>query len=551
MSLLVALLLLLLTTPMSHANQHATPAVRTIVMAQTQVPPGAQPGGVTQTPDAELLTLLEAIRLSLENNLEIQMARYEPLLSEERITEAVGVYDPLLFTNYQKSEDQVPVASTFLNISAGEAVNSVETEEWVFDAGFSGVLPMGLEYSSTFENNKTKTDSAGSTLSPEYNSRWVSLVTLPLLKNLVTNDFSITVARSRTASDRTLADFQARLTDLIVSTEADYWELAASIANTRVAQKSLQTATELLEQTRVQYEVGVVSRVEVVQSEAGVAEREFALIGAENRERRAHDKLLNTILAPSERVYKERRVRPEPALFRDYDVDIDVAVNKALELRPELLSAREIVTDAELQLRLADNQVLPEFNLIGRYQWDGQSGSVTDLSDMRDPNNEISRSTGRSRWDTVDEFLEASGNRSYTIGAEFSIPLGNNTAEARATQRRIELRRSITSYRRAEQTVILDVRDAVRNLRSSIEGIQAAERNRVAQAESLDAEQERQRLGDSTPFQVLEREEDLQEAERQLIFSLQVHRNAIAALDRAQGTLLDNLNISVEGELQR
>ena len=99
--------------------------------------------------------------------------------------------------------------------------------------------------------------------------------------------------------------------------------------------------------------------------------------------------------------------------------------------------------------------------------------------------------------------------------------------------------------------MILDVRNSVRNLRSSIEGIQAAERNRVAQSETLDAEQERLRLGDSTPFQVLEHEEDLADAERQLIFSLQVHRNAIAGLERAQGTLLDGLNISVEEELSR
>ena len=70
-------------------------------------------------------------------------------------------------------------------------------------------------------------------------------------------------------------------------------------------------------------------------------------------------------------------------------------------------------------------------------------------------------------------------------------------------------------------------------------------------AETLGAEQERLRLGDSTPFQVLEFEEDLAEAERQLILSLQSHRNAIAALERAQGTLLERFNISVADQLKR
>ncbi len=493
----------------------------------------------------DLLTLREALRLALENNLDIELARYQPALAEELLRAADGVFDPLLYADYDYSHNETPVASTIIDFASDpngtDPVTTITTDAGRWDAGLTGVLPLGLEYSSQYEFSRNRSDSPFAGVDPEYTAQWVTLVALPLLKNLVTNPLSIAVARSRTASDRSYEDFQAEVTDLLVSTEAAYWELAASIANTRVAAKSLQTATELLEQTRVQYEVGVVSRVEVVQSEAGVAQREFEQIGAENRQERAHDSLLNAILAPHERIYEERRVKPEPAVFRDYEVDIHVATSKALELRPELAAARKNVEDAELQLRLAENQLLPSLDLIGRYQFDGLSGRSDD------PNSIIPR----NRRDSYNDFFEASGRHSYTIGGEFSIPFGNHTAKAVRVQRSIELRRAITLLRREEQIVILDVRNAVRNLRSSIEGIQAAERNRVAQSETLDAEQERLRLGDSTPFQVLEHEEDLAQAERQLIFSLQVHRNAIAGLDRAQATLLDGLGISIAGELQR
>lgn len=522
----------------------------------TAGPAPAQPGPVSpgrladqQQGDAELLTLREAIRLALENNLDIELARYEPQIADKRIDEATGAYDPLLFGSYTRNHDETPVSSAFLNAVAGTAVTNIETHEWSWDAGLSGILPIGIEYSSTFETEKVNTDSPSTTLDPEYNTHWVTLLTVPLLRDLVTNELSIAVARTRTASSRSLDDFRAQLTDLIVAVEAAYWELAASIANTRVARKSLQTATELLEQTRVQYEVGVVSRVEVVQAEAGVAQREFELIAAENREERAHDDLLNTILAPSQRIFEDRRVKPEPAVFRDYDVDIHVATDKALELRPELASARRLVEDAELRLRLAENQLLPSLDLVGRWQYNGQAGKVTDFAAAADPT--LPGLVDRNRGDTLHDWFNASGNKSYTIGGEFSIPFGNHTAKAVRTQRSIELRRASTQLAREVQSVILDVRNAVRNLRSSIEGIQAAERNRVAQSETLDAEQERLRLGDSTPFQVLEHEEDLAEAERQLIFSLQVHRNAISGLDRAQGTLLDNMSIKVAEELER
>jgi outer membrane protein TolC len=99
--------------------------------------------------------------------------------------------------------------------------------------------------------------------------------------------------------------------------------------------------------------------------------------------------------------------------------------------------------------------------------------------------------------------------------------------------------------------VILDVRRAARNMRSATEALEAAERRRIAQEETLRAEEERLRLGDSTPFEVLEFEEDLAEAERQEIFALQTYRNAIADLERAQGTLLETRSISLETELTR
>ncbi len=148
-------------------------------------------------------------------------------------------------------------------------------------------------------------------------------------------------------------------------------------------------------------------------------------------------------------------------------------------------------------------------------------------------------------------FFRASGTHGWGVGARFEIPIGNRVARHRLTQREIQLRRARTELRRQEQDVILEVRNTVRNLNSAIKALEAAERRRVAQQETLHAEQERLRLGDSTPFKVLEFEEDLAEAERQQIFSLQVYRNAISGIERARGTLLQTLGVSVQEELQR
>ena len=133
----------------------------------------------------------------------------------------------------------------------------------------------------------------------------------------------------------------------------------------------------------------------------------------------------------------------------------------------------------------------------------------------------------------------------------FSYPLGNDTADARWVERKIELRRARTSLARTEQQVILDVRVAVRELQSSIDGVKAAQRARIASEETLRAEQERLRLGDSTPHNVQQFQTDFLTAQGTEITKLQVYRTAITALERAQGTLLQARGISVENERER
>ena len=104
----------------------------------------------------------------------------------------------------------------------------------------------------------------------------------------------------------------------------------------------------------------------------------------------------------------------------------------------------------------------------------------------------------------------------------------------------------INGLRKLELDIVLQVRDAIRNLASSLEGIGAAERRRVAAEEQLRAESIRLQYGESTPFEVLQREEVLVEAESQKILALQLYHNSVTALDRAQGTILRNHNIVVE-----
>lgn len=486
------------------------------------------------------LTLQEAIELALANNLDLRVARIEPVLAALRVDEASGAFNPNLSAGSTFDHTETPNASTVQSAFGSPSVTVQDL--WTESAGINGVLPFGLQYSSTYTFLRTDSSSGFNALEPEFRASWTSELTLPILKNFLQNDAKLAVDRSRVGRRISRADFETSLTGTVVAIETAYWNLTATREQQRVTAKSVETARNLLEDEKVRYDVGVVSKVNVTQAEAGLAQREVDFITARNAAEAALDQLLDLIVAPSIRGFDNTEIRTLNPTFVEYAVDEGEAVEKALQVRPEVMSAREGVADAELQVAHASNQHLPALDLKGSYGFNGLTGSpktVPVIGVTNDSHN------------VHDEFLRASGPHSWSIGANLSYPIFNDTASSRLAQRRIELRRARTTLRKAEQTTVLDVRGAVRTLRNSLESIKAAERRRTAARETLEAERERLRLGDSTPFQVLEFEEDEAEAEVQVIRALQAYRNAVTALDRAQASLLDSRGIRVDAEIDR
>jgi len=504
------------------------------------------------------LALDEAIRLALRNNLDIEIARTAPEIAEEDIREAKGAFDPLASAEYIFNRTEEPAASS---LQAGDATSA---DGWDYGGSISGILPFGLRYSTGPQVNRLETDQTISLLERRFVSRWASELTLPIMRDFLTNAPRVAVRRSEMSRDMSEEQFRAELSGIVANVEDLYWDLAATRAAANVARKSLKTAEDLLEQTKVQEEVGVVSRVAVTQAEAGAAEREFNLISAENAAQAAHDALLDAILAPTAAVFADRELIPDAPRFKEYPVDLNIAIQQALKNRPEAAMSRQAVEMAELETKLADNQSMPRLDLVAGYTTAGQAGRFRPnrvspngfLLDF-DDNGMLVETTRAaplvpdSAFDSFDDFLSASGEHSYSVGVRVEVPIGNRTAKSAAVQRSIEERRTRTQARRQEQQIVREVRAAVRGLETAQKSVRAAERRRVAAEESLRAEQERLRLGDSTPFQVLEFDADLSEAEGSLIDALRSHENAITELERVQGTILKARGISLQDELDR
>ncbi len=491
------------------------------------------------------LSLEDAIRMGLENNLDVEVVRYSPYIAYEDVEQAWGAYDPELFADF--AYRNIELENSFQ--ITGQVLS--KQKDWAGQGGFRGTLPLlGSSYLLSYDSGQFETNSRIEALSPRYESSFNLALTQPLLKNLVWNQPWFQVRTTRIVYDASLDQFRKDVMDVVQGIQNLYWNLIASEDQVNVAEKSLETATALLDQTKTQYEVGVVSRVEVVEAEAGVAQRDFELIRAQNRYRNAQDELIDAVLGMGLTADSTLQIQPtdRPDDYVPFAIDPEAAVAMAFEQRPEVALVDKEIEQRDISLRFAKNQRLP--SLDARVSWGNQGLAGSQNPDAIDfqtglpipPGTIPTRAWNRS----MDRFLTDDAAEQFVAGALFSFPIPNTQARHRVSQAELELRRANSQKRRLEQSIILEVRTAIRNLTDSQKGIEAARRATVAAAEQLRAERIRLEYGESTPFDVLLRESDLVSAESEQINAFQVYRTSATGLDRAQGTILRNSNISID-----
>jgi len=581
---LVFTLLLALVAPITAAAQDEEPAPKINAIENPELPPPPEveptppapaiepqpepqitepeavpprpPSGGNQAPMIHgklALSLEDALKMGLENNLDVQVQRYSPLIAEEDSAIAWGAFEPNAFADFGYTESQLPNSNILFGTK--ESINRTTGG----DTGLTGLLPLlGTSYHAQFDSDRITTNNTIEALSPRYTSGWHVDVTQPLLRDLIWNQPWTQVKTSRLVFESSQEGFRSSVMDTVRNIEDAYWTLIATKEAQRVAEKSLETAKALLNQTRTQFEVGVVSKVEVTEAEAGLSQREVTLIRARNDYRNQQDRLIDLVLGKGLRASSTLELDPtdNPVDIIAYEIQVEQAVAHAFENRPEVQEAQKEIQRQQVLVAFAKNQRLPALDGIFSYGQNGLSGHANpDFSACRFANPATQKpascftnpptepEVGQGNY--AQSFEDYNGSPSYTARARFSIPIPNTAASRNVDRAEFELGRAETSLHRLEQNIILEVREAARNLAASQEGIVAAQDARRAADEQLRAERIRLEYGESTPFDVLLREEQLVDRERELIFAYQAYHLSVTGLDRAQGTILRNRNISI------
>ena len=474
-----------------------------VAFAQTTPPARPQPAPQA-TPGANVLKLTrdDAIRLAVENNPDLAASRFDPAISDERISAAKAAYVPTLQTGWRRDSQNQPPTSFF------GGTEGLETGIWSANAAVTQLMPWGGgNYLFGVDTSRTTTNNLISTFNPSTSARLQFSFSQPLWRGFEIDPVRAEIdiaTRNRSITD-TLVEEE------FVGTSADaeraYWRLVAANAQVNVQQRALDLATELERTNRARVDVGQSPPLDLVAARAEVAQRRENLIVARTTARQAEDQLRTLILDERRPDFWNMRIEPADGVPPvGPPPDIDAAVRRALAERTDLVRARKEIEIVETGIQLAKNETKPDLRVEASYLTDGAGGTRLQRTGGF-PGTIIGTET--TAYSSVLGQVLTFDYPTWTVGMTFTYPLGKSAAEANLARARIEKDQASTRLRSLEVAAVREVREAAWLLEQNQQRIETAQLSRELAEQRLEAEQKRFDVGMSTSFLVIQAQRDL------------------------------------------
>jgi outer membrane protein len=527
------LMTLALAWPASAQEAAPTPAPE-----PRPVAPGAQPSPYVAPPIPTVpatgpvlpLSLEEAVRRAMENNVDIAVQKFDPLDSEEQIAQLRGFYEPTITSNLSSTSRDSATTSAL----AG--ADTLETDTMVWNFGAFKQLRTGGLLQFNFQNNKFETNNTFESVNPSYGSNFNLQFSQPLLRNLKTDSTRTQIKIARKNREISDLSYKTTVVNTLTNVKQLYNNLIYALDNLEAQRKSLSLANRLLEENRIRVRVGTMAPLDVVSAESEYASREEAVIVAEAGVQEAQDDLKRAIFPENDPVMWDTVVQPTDRPSAEaVTLDTDAAVTRALTARTDIETSRRNLESAAFNLELARNQRLPQLNGFVTYGTSGVGGTLIERTDPTTGQivGEVVR-TVPGGW--ADALSDAFGNDfpTWSVGVNFSYPILNKQAGAAVARARISQDQAQATLRRLELNVASEVRSAARAVETNWKRVESTRAARVLAERRLDAETKRFAAGMSTNFLVTQAQRDLSLAEVAELRAVADYRNSLVNFERVQ-----------------
>lgn len=470
------------------------------------------------------LTVDEAVRLALDNNLGIQVARYDPQVQDLSVALARAAWVPSFTTTAQGSSTDTPNSSFLSGATTGQ--NKTINRRLASNVGVTQQTPWGGSYSVGWDSTRSTTSNVFSNFSPQLQSSLSLDIRQPLLRNFGIDSLRQQVILSE--KNRDISDFQLQQTIATTSRAVRnaYWDLAYANASLVVQRQSLDLANESLRETNARIQIGTTPPIDAVEAQAEVATRQQAVIVAQAQIENAEDTLRALIFNQSSPDFWTTRIEPtDLAAFQPSTVDVDTAVRNALQMRTDLRQARKSLEASDINIRYFRNQTLPDVTAQFDYGLTGLGGTPV----ARTNNLGIPVTTTATQRSFASVLGDLFGNQypNWTLALNISYPIGRSQQEANLARAQLQTTQAETQLKNAELQVVTQVRNVARQVNTSQQLVSSTRVARELAEQRLDAEQKKLAAGTSTNFLVFQAQRDLAQARNDEL-------NTILAYNRAE-----------------
>lgn len=499
------------------------------------------------------LTMKDAIRLALTNNLELEIENYNEDLNRQRVFGTKGFYDPILQFRVGWNSSERPSTSI---LDAGAKIPTTLFTRWTFNTTFDQNVVGGGALRATFNNDRSTTNSNYTFINPQFGSAFSLSFTQPLWRGFKQTQTERQLKILNLDTEISDSQFKQRVAEVIQQVESQYWELVFSIENYEARRRSLELAIVQYENNRKRVDIGVMAPIEITSSRAEVATREQEMIRSEVQIINAQN-AFKRLLAPDPKdsIWNLSVLPLDQPMVREVQASMEEAIETALSHRPEVAQISLEGEKIDIDRKYYKKEGKPTVDLVLGLTSTGTAGQVL-RSEAVDTNGDgvpdtIIDNVPQPNSPFFGNFWNSWGQSfgfdylNYTAAVDVQIPIKNRANDAQLAQLAINERLLHSRLKNVQQGIIVEVRNAFEEIHTRRKGLEVAILARQLSQEQLDGETKRFEAGLSTNFEVLRYQRDLTDAQVSELRAKVDYELALAALQKATFTIVQDSDIVV------
>ena len=456
-----------------------------------------------------------------------------------------GTFDPSAFFSMGWNQNTTPLGTSIVTgvpYEYNQGTSYFSGVQQAFQTGTSYLIGIGGERGA----NNALTDA----FDPFVYSYLAVGFTQPLLNGFGrrANSTQIRIAKN----NMQVADsvFRQQVITTISQVMNLYWDYLSFRENVGVAQQALAYSEKLLADNKRQVEIGTLAPIEVVRAESEVASDQQKLIVAQTNLQQQAELIKSAIAKKVDGDLATAQVEavdklPEPKA--DDIPPLEEALKLAYANRPEIEQTDINLRSQEYTIAARRNALLPSLNVFATYLDSGLAGHQavcgpegTAFAHYCETGGAATVPLGMADNGLGQALSQNFQGRfpNYSLGVSLSIPIRNRAAQADAARALLERRQLETELQQYKNQIAQQVRNANIAVIQAKAQIEAAHKATVLAEQTLDAEQKKFQLGESTVFLVIQAQRDLSTAQGNDVAARSTYAKALTTFQQQTGTIL-------------